>query len=518
MKPYLSIVAASRNDNHKGDLDRRSQIFIDALLAQAARHRLETELILVEWNPPADRPSLRAGLAWPADNHWLEIRIITVGRKLHRRFAYSSRLPMFQMIAKNVGVRRARGAFVLQTNIDIVFSDALFSWIARRALRPGVFYRCDRVDVDRNVPMRLSIDAQLDYCAHHVLRVHRKDSTWMVPEGLSPATLSDARAPADNQPQVGALATPPSREERAFAALSRRVMEFERRSDDYLTRKSRIRAKVFEWLRVATYGVAGLQGLSPATLSDARAPADNQPQVGALATPPSREERAFAALSRRVMEFERRSDDYLTRKSRIRAKVFEWLRVATYGVAGLLWITYRLAAFLARKLGVYRLMEKARGSRVLRFALRRVPASRSHLRSLGYKPTYSQLIDDLLAPRHRIPALHTMACGDFLLTDAESWHRMRGTPELPVFSTHLDALAVITAYKVGLKVQDLPSDRVIYHIDHGSGWWTRAARNNVQARKQARCAGHFAWNLCAIRVTPIERFGLFSLVRRLGPF
>ena len=395
MKPYLSIVAASRNDNHNGDLDRRSQIFIDALLAQAARHRLETELILVEWNPPADRPSLRASLAWPADNHWLEIRIITVGRKLHRRFAYSGRLPMFQMIAKNVGVRRARGAFVLQTNIDIVFSDALFSWIARRALRPGVLYRCDRVDVDRNVPMHLPIDAQLDYCAHHVLRVHRKDSTWMVPEGLNPATLSDARAPADNQPQVDALATPPSREERAFAALSRRVMEFERRSDDYLTRKSRIRAKVFEWLRVATYGGAGL-----------------------------------------------------------------------------LWITYRLAAFLARKLGVYRLMEKARGSRVFRFALRRVPASRSHLRSLGYKPTYSQLIDDLLAPRHRIPALHTMACGDFLLTDAESWHRMRGTPELPVFSTYLDALAVITAYKVGLKVQDLPSDRVIYHIDHGTGWWT----------------------------------------------
>jgi len=174
------------------------------------------------------------------------------------------------------------------------------------------------------------------------------------------------------------------------------------------------------------------------------------------------------------MEFERRSDDYLARKSRFRAKVFEWLRVATYGVAGLLWITYRLFSILARKLGVYRLMvkarEKAARSQVLQFALRRVPASKSQLRSLGYKPTYSELIDDLLAPRHRIPALHTMACGDFLLTDAESWHRMRGAPELPVFSMYLDALAVVTAYKIGLKVQDLPSDRVIYHVDHGSGW------------------------------------------------
>jgi hypothetical protein len=57
-----------------------------------------------------------------------------------------------------------------------------------------------------------------------------------------------------------------------------------------------------------------------------------------------------------------------------------------------------------------------------------------------------------------------------MLTDIDSWHRMRGTPELSIYSMHLDALTLITAHKVGLTLQNLPSDVVIYHIDHGDGW------------------------------------------------
>ena len=42
----------------------------------------------------------------------------------------SERLPLFQMIGKNVGIRRSRAPFVLATNVDIIFSDALFSFLA----------------------------------------------------------------------------------------------------------------------------------------------------------------------------------------------------------------------------------------------------------------------------------------------------------------------------------------------------------------------------------------------------
>ena len=49
---------------------------------------------------------------------------------VHRRYQYSEALPLYQMIAKNVGIRRARGQFVLATNIDIIFSDELVEYLS----------------------------------------------------------------------------------------------------------------------------------------------------------------------------------------------------------------------------------------------------------------------------------------------------------------------------------------------------------------------------------------------------
>ena len=57
--PYLSVVATARNDNHGGNLLGRMQIFVDAWINQAKRHNLASELILVEWNPPAGKPNPR---------------------------------------------------------------------------------------------------------------------------------------------------------------------------------------------------------------------------------------------------------------------------------------------------------------------------------------------------------------------------------------------------------------------------------------------------------------------------
>ena len=67
-QPHLSIVAASRNDDHGGNLFERMQLFVDGLADQARRFDMPTELVLVEWNPPADRPSLAEALRWdPAE-------------------------------------------------------------------------------------------------------------------------------------------------------------------------------------------------------------------------------------------------------------------------------------------------------------------------------------------------------------------------------------------------------------------------------------------------------------------
>src|SRR6516225_10229947 len=121
--PQVSFVVTARNDDHGGGFLQRMQVFVTALLAQATRHGLRSELIIVEWNPPLDRPRLADALRWPARPGPCRVRIIEVPPWLHRRYQYSEKLPLFQMIAKNVGIRRARGRYVLCTNADIVFSD-----------------------------------------------------------------------------------------------------------------------------------------------------------------------------------------------------------------------------------------------------------------------------------------------------------------------------------------------------------------------------------------------------------
>jgi len=177
-QPLLSIVAATRNDDHGENLLRRTQTFLNALISQSKRHELPIELILVEWNPPADRPRLVDALRWPEDPGPCQIRIITVPRYLHQRRAHSSALPFFQMIAKNVGIRRARGRFILATNIDILLSDEIAEFLAAGKLEPGKLYRTDRVDVMADVPVDGSLFEQLDYCRTHLLRVNARDGTF----------------------------------------------------------------------------------------------------------------------------------------------------------------------------------------------------------------------------------------------------------------------------------------------------------------------------------------------------
>ena len=146
-KPYFSVVVTSRNDDHGGDMLGRMNIFTETLVEQLARYRVPSELIFVEWNPPADRPRLRDALSWPADRYPCDVRFVEVPAEVHAKFRHAQALPLFQMIAKNVGIRRARGDFVLATNVDILFSDALVRHIAARRLSQHRMYRMDRHEI-----------------------------------------------------------------------------------------------------------------------------------------------------------------------------------------------------------------------------------------------------------------------------------------------------------------------------------------------------------------------------------
>jgi hypothetical protein len=177
--PYLSVVVTSRNDGHGGDPLARLQAFVNTFHAQCRRFGLDAEVVVVEWNPPADRPRLHQ-LVTPPPGCAFTLRFIEVPAAVHNGLPHAHVLPLFQMIGKNVGSRRSRGEFVLCTNIDIIFSNELVQYFASRALEHGVLYRVDRHDIESDYPGEATLDEQLAYCGAHHLRVHRAWGTFPV--------------------------------------------------------------------------------------------------------------------------------------------------------------------------------------------------------------------------------------------------------------------------------------------------------------------------------------------------
>ena len=194
--PYLSVVVTARNDDHGGNLLGRMQAFVSGWISQARRYSIPSELIIVEWNPPPDRPRLAEALKWPSELGPCQVRLIEVPAELHGRFAHADALPLYQMIAKNAGIRRARGEYVLATNIDILFSSELACFFAARRLQQGRMYRIDRHDAMNGVPGGAPIEEQLEYCKTHLIRVNVREGTYNVsPEG-KPVLNSDDIASA----------------------------------------------------------------------------------------------------------------------------------------------------------------------------------------------------------------------------------------------------------------------------------------------------------------------------------
>jgi len=173
-KPYLSIVAASRNDDHGGNPLIRTQIFINNFARQCEKYRLPAELIIVDWNPVIGFPGLAAVLNLPSETNYCRGRVITVPTALHQQLKYGENLPFFQMIAKNVGIRRTQGQFILATNIDIIFSNELIQFIAKQTLDSQKLYRVDRNDIHCGLTQEANLDEVIQYAWANPIRAHRR--------------------------------------------------------------------------------------------------------------------------------------------------------------------------------------------------------------------------------------------------------------------------------------------------------------------------------------------------------
>ena len=195
-RPYISVVAAARNDGHGGNMLERTQAFLDTWLSQSKQYNLPSEIILVDWNPPADRPRMSEVLRRPTGEYPCEVRFVEVPADVHRQFKNAEDIALHQLIAKNAGIRRARGEFVLATNPGIVLSAELMRFLAERRLEQRTIYRIDRHDVSSDIPGGATSDQLLAFCESHMLRVFTAEGAFPLDaDGLRALDEKDIAGP-----------------------------------------------------------------------------------------------------------------------------------------------------------------------------------------------------------------------------------------------------------------------------------------------------------------------------------
>jgi hypothetical protein len=151
----LSIVMCASNESYGGNFLGRMQQCVNTIFEGAAKHGLDGELVVVEWGPPLDRPTLDKAINWTGAS--IPTRIIRVPKTLVEAIPNPHQVKFFEPWAKNVGIRRAKGDWVLTTNADILFSDAMMDVLAGGYFNPKFFFRANQRNMcegPANVPRR----------------------------------------------------------------------------------------------------------------------------------------------------------------------------------------------------------------------------------------------------------------------------------------------------------------------------------------------------------------------------
>ena len=145
--PYVSFVTWGRNDGYTDDYLSRMEKALGCLIRQLEAAGLDSEIVISEWNPPPERPLLVDSLDLPRASSHVSIRGVVSDPCHHKRFKGAAEHGMHNGEAWNVGIRRARGRYVMPKASDTFLSSATIERIAKRDLAPDTLYRVDRYDV-----------------------------------------------------------------------------------------------------------------------------------------------------------------------------------------------------------------------------------------------------------------------------------------------------------------------------------------------------------------------------------
>ncbi len=182
--PYLSIIATFRNDDFEGGGSLRFQTVVTNLIEQAKKYNVRAELIIVEWNPVPNNPSLKDALLLPSDLGPVDVRFIVVPPLIHKRYRCSDKIGIVYAAAQNVAIRRARGEFILPISADILLSNELMHFFSKEGLEKGCFYKIFHYNVQRGVMKSPSLEERMDFCKNNITSscAQSKDASlpWLV--------------------------------------------------------------------------------------------------------------------------------------------------------------------------------------------------------------------------------------------------------------------------------------------------------------------------------------------------
>jgi hypothetical protein len=94
-------------------------------------------------------------------------------------------MSMFEFVAKNVGIRRTRGDFVLVTNPDILFTTPLIQALGRSPFSEQCFYRIDRYDLGDRIPVDTKERIAMIMAKRGIHTVHFMQRTFDSPASQS---------------------------------------------------------------------------------------------------------------------------------------------------------------------------------------------------------------------------------------------------------------------------------------------------------------------------------------------
>jgi glycosyltransferase involved in cell wall biosynthesis len=131
MEPYLSIVVSSFDGSRRGDVFNRIQNLLTATMEQCRRYKIPSEFIIVEWRRAEKQAALAKTLRLPEEPGPCAVRIIEVPSDLDSPHPNE----LEYAVAKNVGIRRSRGRYVLATNLDVPIADELMEFVGGQYAR-----------------------------------------------------------------------------------------------------------------------------------------------------------------------------------------------------------------------------------------------------------------------------------------------------------------------------------------------------------------------------------------------